>query len=439
VCGDISQALKHFKNAERISRDTRHIEIELFSKALVIYTSLDELGVDVARNELNNLIESYGGGRVGTALICARVLYAYIELTAGEKSDALRALDAAVELMERQGGFGWWRGTWHSAVNQGEATEKAFKSATEIFAEGKHLEYIGYIYEAAGYASLPYLNELVKSENPEVKQEAKELLETISREAAEPLRINMLGPFKILKGEGEIANESWKSKKALSVLKYLATQREGSLVPKEVLMELMWPESPPASAAKNLNMALSSLRKTLEPQAGRGQSSYLVTSGDSLCLKTGKGGWVDFKLFRNKFSETRDAKVLGDYDIYLDCLRAAEELYRGDFLEEDLYEDWCRGERERLKEEHLRLLCDTCSEHLRRGNTEEALIYSEKAIEIDPGREGLYRSRMEIYSKIGDRAGIERTYDKCCRYLEDNFDVSPSPETEELYHSLRGK
>jgi two-component SAPR family response regulator len=148
---------------------------------------------------------------------------------------------------------------------------------------------------------------------------------------------------------------------------------------------------------------------------------------------------VDFKLFRNKLSEAGDARVLNDHDLYLESLRKAEELYRGDFLEEDLYEDWCRGERERLKDEQLNLLSDICSEYLKRENAEEALLYSEKAIEADPGREGLYRSRMEIYSRIGDRAGIERTYDKCCSFLKDNFDVSPSPETEELYHSLRGR
>jgi LuxR family maltose regulon positive regulatory protein len=438
ICGDRNLALKHFKRAEHISSDREQRELKDFSRAVVMYASLDELGAEALKKELEATIESCEGKPAGFDIIYAHHLLALIELTAGDKKAVLKALDAVSELDQRYGGFGWWKAMWSSEVYQRESIENVLELADEIFGEGRHFDHLGFIYESAGSASLPHLHKLVRSENHEVKKRAQELIDTITREAAEPLQIRMLGPFEVEKGEERIPPESWKSRKALSILKYLAAQREGALIPKDVLMELVWPYSPPASASKNLNMALSSLRKTLEPEAGRGQSSYLVTSGDTLLLNLGKGGWVDFKLFRNKLSEGRDARMLGDRDLYLTRFCEADELYRGDFLEEDLYEDWCCGERERLQEERLSLLSDICEEHLRRGRTDEALLYSERAIQFDSGREGLYRGRMEIYSRLGDRSGIERTYRRCCSYLKDTYDVSPSPETEKLYHSLRG-
>jgi LuxR family maltose regulon positive regulatory protein len=240
-----------------------------------------------------------------------------------------------------------------------------------------------------------------------------------------------------LKGQEKISEEQWKSKKALSVFKYLAANWEKRLIPREVLMELLWPEGDPESAAKNLNMALTSLRRTLEPSGARGRSSYILSSGESLHLELGTGGWVDTKIFSDKLLEAQEAKAVGNHDRYLKVMHEAEELYRGDFLEEDLYEDWCIGMRESLKEEHHRLLGDISSEYLRRGEYSEALRYAEKALEVDPGREGHYRGQMEIYSSMGDRAGIERAFKRCSDYLKDNFDVSPSRETEELYHKLR--
>ena len=61
-----------------------------------------------------------------------------------------------------------------------------------------------------------------------------------------------------------------------------------------------------------------------------------------------------------------------------------------------------------------------------------------KAIDVDPGREELYRRQMEICAHMGDRAGVERAFQRCSDYLRQEFEVEPSPETVELYRELRG-
>jgi DNA-binding SARP family transcriptional activator len=91
----------------------------------------------------------------------------------------------------------------------------------------------------------------------------------------------------------------WKSSKALAAFKYLAANREKGSIPRDVLMELLWPGVPRDSAAKSLNTALTSLRKTLEPQVARGVSSHLVIQGDSLGLELGPGGGVDLEPTRS--------------------------------------------------------------------------------------------------------------------------------------------
>jgi DNA-binding SARP family transcriptional activator len=39
---------------------------------------------------------------------------------------------------------------------------------------------------------------------------------------------------------------------------------------------------------------------------------------------------------------------------------------------------------------------------------------------------------------MGDRAGVERAYQRLSVYLREEFEVEPSPETVELYRDLRG-
>ncbi len=284
---------------------------------------------------------------------------------------------------------------------------------------------------------MPCLRKLEKCNNTRVVTRARKLMESITSVLSEPLAIRMLGPIEMSRGERTLTADDWRSKKALTVFKYLAANTDMGFVPRDVLMELLWPESPTESAQKNLNAALTALRKTLEPEASRGESSYLITKGDSLRLELGTGGWTDLGLFREKLSQAEKAKEIGDFNLYFLALREAADLYKGEFCSEDLYEDWCQQERESLKNEYIELMGEIATEYLRRGDSPEALSRLEEAISKDPGREELYRKQMTICSQVGSRAGIEESFRRCNKYLWDNYEVSPSPETTELYQRLR--
>ena len=434
LCGDRSNAREHYAAAERIAGEMKYPGVEMLAGLIMTWLSREELGLEAAREEVKATAESLRSTGAGLLTVPAQLLLALLELASGRKKEASEALE---EVSAAEGGLIAWKGFWLGMVNGEEPAETLLPLVGEMFARGEHLDYWSCAFEVMGADSLPYLQGPEKSGDPGVGEKARELAEAISREAARPLRISMLGPFEVMRGEERIAEGEWKSKKALAVLKHMAANREKRLVPREVLMELLWPDSDPERSSKNLNMALTSLRKTLEPAAPRGKSAYIISSGESLYLEVGGGGWVDAELYRNKISEAKEAKAAGNHDLCLEALHEAEGLYRGDFLEEDLYEDWCRSERDRLKEEYLELLQDISNEYLGRCKHSEALRYVEKAIAADPGREGLSRNLMEICSKMGDRAGVERAFKRCSEYLRENFDVSPSRETEELYHSLR--
>jgi len=431
--GESARALRHFGIAQRMSREVAYPESIRYTRLGELWASHGEAGIEAAIEEAETITQQLQLNTSDEIVVYASLILAFLELTAGHGEEARGTLQAALELTEGGRGLGFWRVVW----GEKKASGMLLPLITETFSRGEHLKVLGKVYEYLGSSSLPYLNKLAKSKKPQVRKKAGELAASIARESAEPLTIRMLGTFEVTRGEEGIPARDWRSKKALAVMKFLAAQEDKRLVPRDVLMELLWPESSPESASKNLGMALTSLRKTLEPETARGESSYLVASGDSLHLELGRGGWMDFKLFRLKIKEAWDAKGSSDNDLYLERLKEAEELYRGDFLAEDLYEDWCRPDRERLHGEYLKLLLDISDEYMRRDDSGQAVYYIERAIAADPGREGLYRRQMEIYSSMGDRAGVEQTFKRCSEYLLDNFEVDPSPETLELYQRLR--
>src|SRR5262245_25114466 len=78
----------------------------------------------------------------------------------------------------------------------------------------------------------------------------------------EPWYITLFGSLHVQRGEQVITR--FKTQKVAGLLAYLAYHRRQAH-PREVLMDLFWPESEPEAGRASLSVALSSLRNQLEP------------------------------------------------------------------------------------------------------------------------------------------------------------------------------
>jgi ATP/maltotriose-dependent transcriptional regulator MalT/DNA-binding SARP family transcriptional activator len=425
--GNVPQSIKHYKRAEQLANTNKIKDAELLARMLSIGDSLDANDGNVARQDARSVVEELKARNAGIILCLSYVKLACIERSFNDRNAARDALESAITLDEKGQTVGWWK----------VLDDQILPIIADEFSQGEHMNFLARALAVMGPDSLPFLYPLKASRIPKVKAKARDLIGELKREVAEPLKIRMLGRFEVVRGEDTIRPEAWKSKKALAVLKYLAAHHNSGDVPRDVLMELLWPERSPDFASKNLNKALPALRRTLEPQAGWGESQHLIVSGNSLRLELGRGGWIDIEVFQQTIDEAREAEESGDTALRLEKLLEAEALYDGEFLAGDPYEDWCQPIRQSIRDEYVDLLESIADEYLRADDKKRALACVEKAIASDLGREGLYRRVMEISSQMGDRVGMEKAYERCRKYLDENFDVSPSPETMGLYKTLR--
>jgi len=424
LLGDDDSAHQHLKMFEQMAGKLPWVPpLNKIAMAACLFCSS---GVEKAAEEIQSILQS-PQQRAGIVCSLARSLLFRLQSQGDKQAEARDALETYIQEF----------GDDIVLLNLTTDAEYLLPVFTGFFAEGRHLEFMDRVFSLAGAASLPLLRQLQQSKIREVKVKAQDLAQRYMRESTEPLAISMLGAFEISQGERILTAGDWKSKKALTAFKYLAAHRGEGFVPRDVLMELLWPETPLESAQGSLNAALTAVRKTLEPGASRGVSSYLISKGDALRLELGPRGISDLELFRDLLSQAVNAKERGDFDLYFQALNGAADLYTGDFCSEDLYEDWCSQKRESLLADYVNVLVDLATEHLRRGEGELALACLERAVSKDPGREELYRKQMTICSQVGHRAGVEKTYQRCTAYLMDTYEVTPSSETTELYHRLR--
>ncbi|MDP2947961.1 MAG: bacterial transcriptional activator domain-containing protein, partial [Chloroflexota bacterium] len=108
----------------------------------------------------------------------------------------------------------------------------------------------------------------------------------------------------------------------------------------------------------------------------------------------------------------------------------------GDYLAEDLYEDWCAGERERLKELCLSVLTKLASLYAASGQYETAAHYCRKALARDNCRESVYRDLMRYLWWSGHGPEAIRQYRLCQDVLERELAIDPLPETTRLYQHI---
>lgn len=227
------------------------------------------------------------------------------------------------------------------------------------------------------------------------------------------LEVRLLGQFDVrLNGEpAEIP-----SRPAQSLLAYLMLNADKSHR-RERLAGLLWPESEESNARGNLRHALWRLGKSI----GR---DYFHTQSGSIAFNT-----------QHPF--TLDVAVLeqGPRDDSLEALIDVVSVYEGELLP-GFYDDWIDLERERLKsvfEQRMQALLERLVAERRWA---AVLEWGERWIGHGQFTEQPYRALMRAHWALGDRANLAATYHRLRDSLEQEMDIEPSPQTQNLFEEL---
>ncbi|MCH7697009.1 MAG: winged helix-turn-helix domain-containing protein, partial [Proteobacteria bacterium] len=210
-------------------------------------------------------------------------------------------------------------------------------------------------------------------------------------------RIFTFGHFGLVVGGCGLAVEKWKRKQALTLLKYLVTYRDHA-VPRERLVECLWPEVDERRGWERLKVTIYYLRSQL--RAAGIQDDVVETSGRSYLVRSDRV-WIDTDTFETLISEGAMLQSRHKWDEALNCYKQAKHLYRGDYLEEDIYEDWCAEERERLRELYLDMLGDMAQCYGDLGRCRDAARICRTALVCEPCREAFHRALMTYLNRLG--------------------------------------
>jgi DNA-binding SARP family transcriptional activator len=240
-----------------------------------------------------------------------------------------------------------------------------------------------------------------------------------------------LGPLEVRVAGRRVPR--WTSLKARSVFQYLLIHQDRP-IRRDVLMALQWPDHSHNSARNNLNVALYSLRNTLE---GLGQGAQPIVYRDGCyVLNPELSWWIDRNEFlsavgdaRRAHREDRPERVIGAY-------RKAIGLYRGPLFEDDGDAEWHLPEQRRLQELYGQALEGIADIHFRLGELAETEDFGRRALDHDLCSESAHRLLMRCYASQHQQQLVSRQYRICVDALRDELGVCPSDETTRLFREL---
>ncbi len=244
------------------------------------------------------------------------------------------------------------------------------------------------------------------------------------------LEIKTLGTFGLFINGREIASSSLMSqKRVVDLLKLLIIYRKNGIL-KEMIYEPFWPKYSSKSARDNLNTIIYRLRNILGKE-----NDILLTDSNTIGFKEGST-ITDVDRFLEFLNLADTAEKQNEHGIASEMYNKGLEIYKGDFLESDIYSDFIRDEREHLKQKYRLSLFKLSKLYLNTGNYLQALETLKILINKDPLCEAGTRLLMMTSALIGSRSNIPRILDNLNKQLMEAYDVSADKKTVQLQEML---
>jgi YVTN family beta-propeller protein len=241
------------------------------------------------------------------------------------------------------------------------------------------------------------------------------------------VQFRILGPLQVLDGDADVPLGSPKERALLGVLLLHA----GAVVSRERLIDALWGESPPPTAAKALNVHVSQLRKTLV----RNGHEPIRTRAPGYAIDV-EAGELDATRFERHAADARTRVAVGDVASASRLFGAALALWRGPALDGVELESQARHEAARLDDLRLGAQMDRIDCELALGSHDQLIPELEALVDEHPLRERLRGQLILALYRAGRQADALQCYRDTRESLVGELGIEPSPALQRLEKAI---
>ena len=279
------------------------------------------------------------------------------------------------------------------------------------------------------------LKRLSKHSNAKIKKNARNILKSIHQANLPVLRVRSLNGFSVSRGEDVITEKEWEGnllKKLLKIIIAYGFER----VPKDLIMEDLWPNEKKTTSETNFKVNLHRLRKLLEPSMIKEFGSSYIHLKDNFISLDERLWQLDIVDFMDLKEKAEIAESQGNMNKAIACLKDALKVYRNDFLADDLYIEAIRSKREAYRRQYLSTLYRLAEIYEKRGALKKAAPFYKEIVAVDPFSEAACQKLMLNCFNRGKRNEAIRVYEKFKENVRTDMDSEPDELTVSIYRKI---
>jgi DNA-binding SARP family transcriptional activator len=238
------------------------------------------------------------------------------------------------------------------------------------------------------------------------------------------MEYRILGPLEVRAGAETLNLGPQKQRALLAVL----LLESGKTVSRDRLIDDLWGEAAPGTAAKAIQNFVSRLRKLVPPGA-------ILARPGGYAIEPAPGE-VDLWRFERFVADGRESFVSGDYELASSLFRQALSLWRGPPLAEFESTPFARSERPRLEELRLVTVEHWLDAELALGHHARLVGELESLVGRHPLREGLRGRLMVALYRSNRQAEALGAYQEARRRLVEDLGIEPSATLQDLERAI---
>ncbi len=222
------------------------------------------------------------------------------------------------------------------------------------------------------------------------------------------------------------------TRKALALLIHLANHADTQQ--RDRLATLFWPLQDQSKARKSLRQALYNLKVAVS-------ENYVNSDRNSVSIVEDKI-WLDV----NEFLSLIDADTEDPLNLdRITQLSQAVSLYKGEFMQgftlSDCpeFDDWQFYQGESYRQHYIKALNQLADWYTTQSNYDLAINYLQKLLATDQLNEAVHRELIKVYAWSGQERAAKRHYENCVKILDEELDIEPEEETQQLIQNILDK
>ncbi len=253
------------------------------------------------------------------------------------------------------------------------------------------------------------------------------------KRGAQEICVRFFGNFQIILGGAVINESSSRAKRPWHLMQYLMVYRHKT-VARQQLIDAMWPDGASEQPDKALKNLVYRARTAFAAKGVPFAQDVVLYRSGNYQLNNALPWQFDFERFEALYKKAMSKEASDSQSA--EAAMEAIELYRGDFLAEQVYEDWVLPYSTYFRTMFFKCVSHTLALLEKEGRDQEIELVCQRALAIDQFEEGLHLAYMNALIRQNKTQAALSHYNKMADLFFREMGVAPCDELREIYQEL---